>query len=75
MWRYVFILSHDLTSPPHQRVMRNYGWKLIGICHHPGKSCDHEHCDSRDMFLNCHVTTRKHMFKELYEYIGESSSW
>ena len=27
----------------------------------PGKSCDHRHCDSGDMFLACHVTSREHI--------------
>ena len=43
------------------------------ICHHPDKSCDRKHCDSGDeMFLICHQTSREHLFKGFYEFIGES---
>lgn len=28
-------------------------------------SCDHEHCDTGDMLLICHLTYREHMFKGL----------
>ena len=38
------------------------------------KSCDHKHCDSRDIiFLTSHVTSREHMFKGLYGFMGKSS--
>ena len=38
------------------------------MCHHPGKSCDHEYFDSGDMmFLICHATSHEHRFKGLYE--------
>ena len=45
------------------------------VCHDPDKFCDYYHCDSGDvMFLICHVTSRKHMFKELCGFMGGSSS-
>ena len=30
--------------------------------------CDHNHCDSVDMFLICHVTSCEHIFKMLCEF-------
>ena len=41
------------------------------IHHHSDESYDHKHCD---MFLICHMTSGEHMFKGLYEFIGESPS-
>ena len=53
--------------------MKIYGWKLLAICHHPDKSCDHKQYDSGDkMFLICHLTSYEHVFKGLYEFIRES---
>ena len=41
------------------------------LCHYADKSCDQscdKHCDGGDiMFLDFHVTSREHMFKELCE--------
>ena len=67
-WRYnVFNLSRDFTWSSQRRVILIYGWGLLAVCHHPDKSCDH----SEDiMFSICHVTSRKHMFKWLDEFIG-----
>ena len=53
--------------------MGNYGWELLAICHRPDKSCDHKHCDSGDlMLLVFQVTSREHMFKGLYKFVGGS---
>ena len=50
--------------------MEIYWWEHIVVCHYPDKSCNHKHCDSGDItFLICHVTSREHMFKWLYEFI------
>ena len=60
-WRYnLFNLSRDLTWLPHWGLKRVYWWEHLVVCHHPDKSCDHKHCDSGDMFLVCHVASRKH---------------
>ena len=51
--------------------MKIYSWKLLGVCHHPDKYCDHKQCDNGDIkFLICHVTSREHMFKRLREFMG-----
>ena len=47
-----------------------YGRELLKVCHHLGKSCEHKHYDSEDMFLICHMTLRKHMFQGLCEFMG-----
>ena len=47
-----------------------YVWELLKVCHHLGKSCEHKHYDSEDMFLICHMTSRKHMFQGLCEFRG-----
>ena len=48
-----------------------YVWELLKVCHHLGKSCEHKHYDSEDiMFLICHMTSRKHMFQGLCEFMG-----
>ena len=47
-----------------------YGRELLKVCHHLGKSCEHKHYDSEDMFLICHMTSRKHMFQGLCELTG-----
>ena len=47
-----------------------YGRELLKVCHHLGKSCEHKHYDSEDMFLICHMTSRKHMFQGLCEFRG-----
>ena len=45
------------------------------LCHYANKSCDHKHYDCGDiMFLICHVTSSKHMFKGLCEFMGRSPS-
>ena len=51
--------------------MNIYRWELLTVCHHPGKCCEHRHCDSGDIvFLNYHVTSREDMFKGLCEFMG-----
>ena len=48
-----------------------YVWELLKVCHHLGKSCEHKHYDSEDiMFLISHMTSRKHMFQGLCEFMG-----
>ena len=55
--------------------MQIYGWKLLVVCHQPDKSYDHKHCDSEElMFLIGHVTSRQHMLKRLYEFMGGNPS-
>ena len=45
------------------------------FCYFADKSCDHKHCDGRDItFSICHMTSCEHIFKALREFIGESSS-
>ena len=44
-------------------------------CHYLDKSSEHKHCSGGDiMFLVCHMTTREHMFKGLWEFMGGSLS-
>ena len=71
-WKYnVFKLSRDLPWIPHSGVLWIYGLELLALCHHPGNSCDHKHCDSDDaMFLICHLTSREH--KGLCKFMGGS---
>ena len=47
-----------------------YGRELLKVCHHLGKSCEHKHYDSEYMFLICHMTSRKHMFQGLCEFMS-----
>ena len=47
-----------------------YGWELLKVYHHLGKSFEHKHYDSEYMFLICQVTSRKHMFQGLCEFMG-----
>ena len=55
--------------------MRIYRWDLLAVSHHSDKSFDLKHCDSGGiMFLNYYVTSLEHMFKGLYELMGESHS-
>ena len=36
-------------------------------------SCDHKHCHSGDIiFLICHVSSREHIVKGLYKFMGGS---
>ena len=75
-WRYnLFNLSGESIWQPHWRIMQIYGKKLLLVCCHQDKFFDHRHCDRGDiMFLICHVTSRKHMFKDLYWFMGGSST-
>ena len=53
--------------------MQLYGWDLQVVSHHPNKFGDHRHCGNGDlMFLICHMTSRDHMLKGLYGFIGGS---
>ena len=54
--------------------MQIYEWEFLAICHDLDRSCDHKCCDSGDMFLICHMTSREQMFKGLYEFIDGSLS-
>ena len=40
-------------------------WGLLVACHHPDKFGDRKYCDSGDMFLICHATSRGYVFKDL----------
>ena len=64
----VFNLSCDFTLPLNWGVTQIYKWELLAVCHYPAKSSDHNHCDSVDMFLICHVTSCEHIFKMLCEF-------
>ena len=55
--------------------MRIYGREVLAKCHHLDKSCDESHFDSGDMFWICHVTSRQHMFKGLFEFMSQSPSY
>ena len=46
-------------------VIWNSGWEFLEVCHHPNRFGDHGHCESGDMFLDCHVASPGHLFKEL----------
>ena len=53
--------------------MQIYGLELLVLCHYADKSFDHKHCDGGDIIiLLCRVTSRKHMFKRLREFMGGS---
>ena len=53
-----------------------YGRELLAVCCHPDSSSGNKHCDSGDIiFLICYMTSRKHMVKELCEYMDGSPSW
>ena len=44
--------------------MQIFGWELLLLYHYTDKPCDHRHCDGGDiMFLICHVSSCKHIFK------------
>ena len=52
--------------------MQIYGWELLKVCHHLGKSREHRHHDSGDLiFLIRHVISCEHMFNGLCEFMGE----
>ena len=52
-----------------------YRWELLSVCHHSDESCNHGYYDSGGIiFLIEHVTSRKHMFKGLCEFMGENPS-
>ena len=55
--------------------MRIYGREVLAECYHLDMSCDESHFDSGDMFLICHVTSRQHMFKGLFEFMSQSPSY
>ena len=56
--------------------MQIYGLELLTVYHHPGKSCEHRHCDcGYIVFLICHLNSREHMFKGLCELTGGSPLW
>ena len=70
------LVSNDLIWQPHLGVKQFYGWKLLAICHHTEKPCDHRYCNSGDkIFFICHMTSPKHMFKQLCEFMGRSPPW
>ena len=71
----VFIFSRDLTWPPDWGLMRIYGWKFLVFCHHPGKSCDHNQCNSGDIILSIFTWPLVNTcLKGLYEFAGGSPS-
>ena len=43
--------------------MQIYGWVLLVLFRHPVKFCGQKDCDSRDMFLNFHMVSRKTCLK------------
>ena len=50
MWKCnLFSLSHDLIRTPQLGIMRIDGWKLLAVCYHPDKFCEHRHWDSADI--------------------------
>ena len=54
--------------------MRIYGWEQY-VTDKSDKSCDHKHCDGGDIqILICHVTSHKHIFKGLCEFMGGTLS-
>ena len=56
--------------------MQIYGWELLKVSPHLGKSCEHRHYDSGDIvFLICHVTSCEHMCKGLCDFMGGIPSW
>ena len=40
--------------------MRIFEWEFLAVYHHPDRFDDHGHCESKDMFLTCHVTSPDH---------------
>ena len=75
-WRYnVFNMSSDVTWLLRWGIMGIFESELLDVSHHHGKSCDQSNCHSKDvMFFICHVTSRKHIFKGLYEFMCGSFS-
>ena len=55
--------------------MRIYGREVLAEGYHLDKSCDESHFNSGDLFLIYHVTSRQHMFKELFEFMCQSPSY
>ena len=51
---------HKTTS---LKVHANLGVELSGVYHYPGKFGNLRHCDSEDMLLVCHVTSRDCMLR------------
>ena len=53
--------------------MQIYGWNLLKVCHHLGKSCENRYYGDI-VLLICHVTSREHKFKWLCEFLGGIAS-
>ena len=55
--------------------MQIYGWEFLTVSLQPDTLCDHMHFDNKDKkFLICHVTSRNHIFKGLFEFTDQSPS-
>ena len=68
-----FYLPRNITWTLHWGAILINRWEFFAVCHDPDKSCNHEHCDSGDMFSIQHVTSREYMFKDLSEFPGWKS--
>ena len=55
--------------------MRTYGREVLAEGYHLDKSRDESHFNSGDLFLICHVTSRQHMFKGLFEFMSQRPSY
>ena len=75
----MYLIYHMTSYDPLIGGHVNLSLEVLAVRHHPDKSCDHTHCDSRDiMFLICHVTPREsrehEMFKGLFKFMGGNHS-
>ena len=68
-----FYLPHNITWTLHWGAILNNRWEFFAVFHDPDKSCNHEHCDSGDMFSIQHVTSREYVFKGLWKFPGWKS--
>ena len=54
-----------------------YGWDFLVICHHPGQSRDHKHCDSEKRYLICHVNPQNNLIERSsnFESLNSLCTW
>ena len=55
-----------------QQKVQNHGQKMIKASHHSASYIGHSHCDSRDIFLVCHVILEDHVTKRWTNLMGRS---
>ena len=69
----MYLIFHVTSQHPFLRG--HFRWEHLVVRQQPDKFGDHRRCDNEDiLFLILLLTSRDHMFKRLYRFMGGSIS-